>query len=184
MKKLSEKILYKGNWISLKEINYLGKKNEKLKWEGIDRTNTKNTVVMVAKLIPSNRYVFIKQYRPMIDNYIIGFPAGLMEDDDVCKNAIRELKEETGYLGEVESVSPILYSNAALLSDTVRLVTLTVDENVPANKKPVQHLEDEEDIEVMLVEKDNALGFLKDQQKNGTAVAIGCWYIFCGLEWN
>ncbi|MBR9648817.1 NUDIX hydrolase [Clostridium tyrobutyricum] len=184
MRKIDEKILYRGKWISLKEITYRGKKNDELKWESVERTNTVNTVVMLSKLIPSNRYILIKQYRAAIDNYVIGFPAGLMENDDAAENALRELKEETGYIGKVGSESPLLYSNAALLSDTVRLLGITVDENLPENKNPKQELEDSEDIEVILIEKHKIIDFLKKEQKSGTALGIGCWYVFCGLQNN
>lgn len=43
-----------------------------------------------------------KQYRPPIDKVCIEVPAGLVdagESAEVC--AVRELKEETGYVGEV-----------------------------------------------------------------------------------
>lgn len=182
MKKLLKKSLYKGKWISLNAITYLGKKNEKLVWEGIERTNTSKTVVILAKLVPSNRYVLIKQYRPVIDNYIIGLPAGLMEDDDIIENSLRELKEETGYKGKVTETSPTLYSNAALLSDTVRLVTVDIDETLPDNINPVQNLEAEEDIDVILVNENDVLNFLREQEGKNTAVGIGCWYIFYGLS--
>ncbi|EKN43065.1 NUDIX family hydrolase, partial [Clostridium botulinum CFSAN001627] len=98
MKKLEEKILYEGKWISFKEISYLNNEEKLLKWEAVERTNTTKAVVIVAKLVPTERYVFIKQYRPAIDNYVIGFPAGLLEQEDVEAEAKRELKEETGYV--------------------------------------------------------------------------------------
>lgn len=184
MRKLSQKTLYKGKWISLSEITYKGKNNEELKWEGIERTNFVNTVVMVARLIPSNRYVLIKQYRPVVDNYVIGFPAGLMEDENINKNALRELKEETGYIGEVKSVSPLLYSNAALLTDTIRLVNVDIDENLPENINPQQELEEAEDIKVILIEKNKIASFIRKEQKNGLSIGLGCWYVFCGLQNN
>lgn len=181
MKKISESTLYKGDWISLKETTYSGKKDEELKWESIERTNTVNTVVILAKLCPSNRYVLIKQYRVPIDNYIIGFPAGLMDDNDAGENALRELKEETGYTGKVTSISPLMYSNAALLSDTVRIVSVDIDENLPENLNPKQNLEDAEDIEVIVIEKNKILDFLRKEQKNGIGIGIGPWYIFTQL---
>lgn len=184
MKRLAKKMLYKGNWISLNEITYRGKQNEELKWESVERTNFVNTVVMVARLVPSDRYILIKQYRPVIDNYVIGFPAGLMEDGDISKNALRELKEETGYIGEVKSISPLLYSNAALLSDTIRLVNVDIDENLPENINPIQELEEAEDIDVILVEKSRISEFIREQQEKGLAVGLGCWYVFCGLPNN
>lgn len=182
MRILGKKMLYKGNWISLNEITYRGKNEERFKWESVERTNFVNTVVMVARLVPSGRYILIKQYRPVIDNYVIGFPAGLMEDANIEKNALRELKEETGYTGEVKSISPMLYSNAALLSDTVRLVNVDIDEKLTENINPEQELEETEDIEVILVEKDSISDFVMEQQKKGLAIGLGCWYVFCGLK--
>ncbi len=182
MKSIEEKILYKGKWIALKETAYTAKNGEEIRWESIERTNTNKTAIIIAKLVPSNRYVFIKQYRPAINNYILGFPAGLIEGESLEEEALRELKEETGYFGAVRSISPILYSNAALLADTVRLVTIEVDENLKENKNPVQHLEAEEEIEVILVSKSNVKEFLIEEQKNGTAVGVGPWYVFCGID--
>ena len=182
MKSIEEKILYKGKWIALKETAYTAKNGEEIRWESIERTNTNKTAIIIAKLVPSNRYVFIKQYRPAINNYILGFPAGLIEGESLEEEALRELKEETGYFGTVKSISPILYSNAALLADTVRLVTIEVDENLKENKNPVQHLEAEEEIEVILVSKSNVKDFLIEEQKNGTAVGVGPWYVFCGID--
>lgn len=182
VKNTEERILYKGKWISLKETIYKAKNGEEVRWESIERTNTSKTVVIAAKLIPSNRYVFIKQYRPAINNYILGFPAGLIEEENLEEEALRELKEETGYIGTIRSISPELYSNAALVSDTVRLANIEIDENLSQNKNPIQHLESEEEIEVLLVSKDNIKDFLLEEQKKGTAVGIGPWYLFCGLD--
>lgn len=182
MKKIEEKIMYKGKWISLKETTYKTENGHEVKWESIERTNTNKSVVIVSKLIPSNRYLFIKQYRPAIDNYIIGFPAGLVEGENLEEEALRELREETGYKGRIKGTSPVINSNAALLTDTVRLVSAEIDENDKENLNPKQQLETEEEIEVILVEKNKIKKFLLEEQKKGTAMGIGPWYIFCGLD--
>lgn len=182
MKRISEKTLYKGKWIELQEITYKGKNNEELKWERIKRTNTTNTVVIISKLIPSNRYIFIKQYRAAIDKYVIGFPAGLVEGDDICQNALRELEEETGYKGKVKSISPELYSNPALLTDKVTLAKVDIYEDVIENQMPIQKLEPDEDIEVIALHKEEINDFLLKEQKNGTAIGMGIWYVFYGLN--
>lgn len=51
----------------------------------------------------------------------------------------------------------------------------TIEENL----NPKQHLESEEEIEVVLVNKNNLKNFLLEEQAKGTAVAMGTWYIFC-----
>lgn len=182
MKKVEEKIVHKGKWISLKETTYITKNGEEVKWESIERTNTNKSVVIVSRLNPSNRYLFIKQYRPAINNYIIGFPAGLVEGENLEEEALRELKEETGYKGKIKGISPIMNTNAALLTDTVRVVSAEIDENDKENLNPKQQLEAEEEIEVILVEREKIKDFLLEEQKKGTAMGIGPWYIFCGLD--
>ncbi|NMM64641.1 NUDIX hydrolase [Clostridium sp. P21] len=179
MKKVEEKILYKAKWLALKQTTYKSENGETVNWESIERTNTSNTVVIIPKLVPSNRYLMIKQYRPAINNYVLGFPAGLVEGEDLEKEALRELKEETGYVGKVKSISPMLYSNAALLSDTVRVVNVEIDETLEENLNPKQHLESEEEIEVILVNRNNLKSFILEEQQRGTAVGMGPWYAFC-----
>ena len=47
MKRVSKKVLYEGEWVRMEEVTYLGKKNELLKWESIERTNTTSTVIAI-----------------------------------------------------------------------------------------------------------------------------------------
>ena len=63
----------------------------------------------------SPRILLQKQWRPPVDATVIEVPAGLIdpqESAEVC--AVRELKEETGYVGEVVGdgfgVSPIMFN--------------------------------------------------------------------------
>ncbi|WP_368488399.1 NUDIX domain-containing protein [Clostridium sp. BJN0013] len=182
MKRVSKKVLYEGEWVRMEEVTYLGKKNELLKWESIERTNTTSTVIIISKLMPSNRYIFIKQYRPAVDKYVIGFPAGLVENESLFESAVRELKEETGYNGRIKSVGPELYANPALVTDRVRVIKMEIDENLEENKNPKQQLEETEDIEVVALYKDEVREFLLREQSKGTAVAIAPWYVFYGLH--
>ena len=41
--------------------------------------------------------LIIASFRIPLRKYILEFPAGILEDDNVEENAVRELKEETGY---------------------------------------------------------------------------------------
>lgn len=89
IKKISEKILFEGRWLLLKESTYIGSNGREVKWECVERNPHRIVLVIIAKLMPSNRHVLIKQYRPAINNYIISFPVGVSEDDDISKEALR-----------------------------------------------------------------------------------------------
>ena len=151
MKKIDEKILYEGQWLSVSKTIYQTKEGKELSWECVHRKRSTVGVVIVARLMPSGRFILIKQYRPAIDGYIIAFPAGLGFNDP--NHALVELKEETGYTGEIKDVSPMLKTGASLIDDSARIVYIEVDERSSANQNPVQELEDAEDIEVCLVTK-------------------------------
>lgn len=52
-----------------------------------------------------------KQYRPPIDKVIIEVPAGLIDEGETPEEcAVRELREETGYVGVAEEKSPVMYN--------------------------------------------------------------------------
>jgi len=178
MKKINEKILYEGQWLSVRETIYQNKEGKELSWECIHRKRSTVGVTIVARLMPSTRFILIKQYRPAIDGYIIAFPAGLGFNDP--GHALVELKEETGYTGKIVDVSPVLKTGASLINDSTRIVYIEVDENMPANQDPVQELEEAEDIEVCLVTKEGAKGFLLQQIEKGAHVASNLWYVFSG----
>src|ERR1700733_9853825 len=118
MKKINEKIVYDGQWLSVRETIYQTKEGKALSWETVHRKRSTVGVVIVARLMPSRRFIFIKQYRPAIDGYIIAFPAGLGFNDP--DHALVELKEETGYIGKIVDVSPVLKSGASLVNDNAR----------------------------------------------------------------
>ena len=176
MKKLNEKTVYDGKWLSVSEIIYQTKEGKELSWECVHRKRSTVGVVIVARLIPSKRFILIKQYRPAIDGYIIALPAGLGFNDP--NHALVELSEETGYTGKIVDVSPVLKTGASLINDNARIVYIEVDENLPINQNPVQKLEDAEDIEVCLISKEDAKEFLLKQMEQGTNVAANLWYIF------
>lgn len=182
MKKLNEKTVYDGQWLLVRETIYQNKKGQELTWETVHRKRSTVGVVIVARLIPSKRFILIKQYRPAIDGYIIALPAGLGFNDP--NHALVELKEETGYTGKIVEASPVLKSGASLINDNARIVYIEVDENLPVNQNPVQELEDAEDIEVCLVSKEEAKDFLLGQIEQGVHVAANLWYMFCMSQHN
>ncbi len=178
MEKVCEKVLYQGRWLAIKQLHYLSNDKKPILWESITRKNTRKILVIKAQLKPSNRYVLIKQFRPSINNTVIGFPAGLAETDEVKKEALKELKEETGFSGKITAISPDLAFNPALTDEIVQIVSAEVDEHDPQNANPVQNLEPAEEIEVVLVKENQVKDFLLAEQKKGVHISIALWYLF------
>lgn len=187
MKKISEKILYRGKWLLLKEELFANTKNEKIHWETVERTNNCLSFGIIAKLIPSNRYILTKQFRQPINNYVIGLPAGVLDLDALSEEGlnnciIKELKEETGYTGHLKSKSPKLKLNPAIINHDFLIVEAEVDEQDPKNINIRQHLEPAEEIEIMLVKKEEIKNFLDEQIKQGVAIGSGLWFLTYNLS--
>ncbi len=176
MEQISEKKLYQGNWLTLVETVYRNKDGEEVVWESVRRRKPWVGVIAVAKLVPSARFILIKQFRPTLNGYVIGFPAGIGDGD--AEHALVELKEETGYTGVIKDISPVMKSNAGIINDSGMCVYIEVDEHAPDNQNPRQNLEPSEDIDVILVHKDKMKEFLLSEYENGTHIGGNLWYLF------
>ena len=114
-------------WLISLRITYTDPEGAERTWESAERLTRPATTdidgVGVAAILqdparPDDepRIVLQKQWRPPINQTCIEVPAGLMdpnESPETC--AIRELKEETGYIGELVQdksfdISPIMFN--------------------------------------------------------------------------
>lgn len=181
MKKIAERILFRGRWLTLKENICRTAEGREIRWECVERRNSRAVVVIVPRLVPSGRYAIIKQFRPALNGYIIGFPAGVAQTDDIAFEALKELREETGYIGTKVHLSPPLKFNPGTINDTVYVANVDIDENAPENISPKQELESCEDIVVFAKTPDEIRIFLNEEISKGTAVGGGLWYTFFGL---
>ena len=134
---LEEHLLYQGSWSSLVEFSYEDEKKQIRKWEGLHRKNNAEAVIIIAKMEPSERYIIIRQFRPPTNSYLLEFPAGLVDKGETRdQTAIRELSEETGYVGKVQKISPRLYSSPGIVSEAVSFAHIKIDENLHENQNP------------------------------------------------
>ena len=181
MRKIGENILFKGKWLSIKESVYINESGEEVRWESVDRSNSTNVVSVMAKMVPSGRIILIRQFRPSIDNFVIGFPAGLYSNEDPEEHALHELLEETGYTGKVTSRSPLLKTNAGTADTNMVIVCAEVDETLPVNQNPKQNLEPAEEIEVLLLHPSEIKDFITKEVEKGTSIGPGIWYFAISL---
>ena len=179
MKRVSQKILHQGKWLTFQEEVFETSQGERVLWETLRRNHPGQIGVVIARLMPSRRFVFIKQFRPAINGYILGLPTGMIGKNP--KDALRELKEETGYIGKIVDQSPALSANAGMINDDCTVVCVEINENDPRNKNPQQELEPTEVIEVILVKESQARKFLLAQGRKKIRISSGLWYIF-GLQ--
>ncbi|CAI6337312.1 unnamed protein product [Periconia digitata] len=154
-------------WATLVKITYSDPEGVTRDWEASERlTRPKGSdidgvgVVAIlqdpSKPDQSPRILLQKQWRPPVNATVIEVPAGLIdpkESAEVC--AVRELKEETGYVGEVVGegfgVSPIMFNDPGFCNTNLRMIHVTVDLSLPENQNPEPSLEENEFIETFSV---------------------------------
>ncbi len=180
MEKISEKIMYEGKWLSFVEITWRHEDGSIHVWESV-RRKLKNAIVIIPRLVPSNRFVLIKEYRAAVANFVIEFPAGLVEYDNIEEEALRELEEETGYVGTIREVSSLIDMNSAMTDATFQVAFVDIDETLEVNKNPQQKLDGAENIEVFTVAEEELSQFFKEMKDSGAHFVPSVWYYFSGL---
>jgi len=176
---LEEKTLYRNRWTELVELVYRDEKDQIRNWEGVHRSNRSSAVVIIPRLFPSGSFVLIRQFRPPTGKYMLEFPAGLIDEGETpSETALRELKEETGYMGRVESVTPPLYTSPGLLSESCYLTYVSIDEAIVENRFPQAENEPGESIEVIVLEAGKVLPYLEVASKNGDGIDIKLFTYF------
>lgn len=87
-------------------------------WESAERsTRPKDSpidgvgIVAILQKQSGPELLLQKQFRPPINKVVIEVPAGLVDEGESPEeSAIRELREETGYIGIAAEVSPIMFN--------------------------------------------------------------------------
>jgi len=204
-------------WLALKTLNYTDEKGAERKWDMATRTTKqaidKADAVLIIPILrhggsspnPNNSKklktstpatldtIIVRQYRPPMQAYTLEFPAGLIDKDETPeKAALRELYEETGYIGEqiIPASSPLLCMTPGLTDESVHMILVNVDLNDSRNVNPKQHLDAGENVEIKRIPLVGGLKEMLDQQQGGkggdggfTGVPISMLYTFAlGVE--
>eukprot|EP00622_Pseudochattonella_farcimen_P004532 FR739931.1.p1 GENE.FR739931.1~~FR739931.1.p1 ORF type:complete len:192 (+),score=23.85 FR739931.1:84-578(+) len=87
----------------------------------------------------------VAQYRPPVRRTTVELPAGLIDKNESAEAAaLRELREETGFVGSILHVSGEVCMSPGICDETVRIVVVDVDLTRPENQNPTQELDEGE----------------------------------------
>lgn len=118
------------------------------------------TWVNMVALTEDNQVIFVKQYRHGAGRIMVELPAGVVEDNEDPEIAARrELLEETGYVFDDISFVCELFANPATSGNITYTYLLT-----GGRKVQEQDLDPSEDIEVVLMDLEEAKQFLFDNK--------------------
>ena len=136
----------------------------------------KPDVAMVLPITKNGEIIFVRQYRHAFGDFFIELPAGHFDPtQEAAENAaMRELKEETGYIADNIQKIAVLHDKPGKDTNQIHLF---LAENVI--KVEEQNLDSTEDIEVLLIPKIDV--FNKIIQGN-ISVAETVAALFMGLK--
>ncbi|KXX73250.1 ADP-ribose pyrophosphatase [Madurella mycetomatis] len=150
-------------WMRLVKKTYKDPNGVTRTWESAERTTRPKGcdidgvgIVAILEKDTGPEIVLQKQYRPPVDRTVIELPAGLIDEGETAEQAaIRELKEETGYVAK--SLSPLLTCpvDPGFCNTNLRMVHVSIDMSLPENQDLKPELEENEFIEVFLVKLDS-----------------------------
>ncbi|KAK6820703.1 Nudix protein [Apiospora arundinis] len=177
-------------WIKLLKIDYTDARGKQRTWETAERrTRPKDGdidgvgIVAILEKSTGPEIVLQKQFRPPIDKVCIEVPAGLVDEGETAEQAaIRELREETGYVAEVAKTTPMMFNDPGFCNTNLRMVHVTIDMDLPENKDPKPQLEDDEFIEVFTAPLKDLWAECKKLEAEGYAIDARVGTLAEGIE--
>lgn len=134
----------------------------------------------------------MKQFRPPLDAFTLELPAGLIDEaEDPATAAIREFREETGYLGTVAGVLPASFLSPGLTNESACLVRLEVDMTLEHNRNihnnqvkndSLEGCEADRGLEKILLPRRGLLKALHKHEEQGTKVFAALYSFALGME--
>uniref|UniRef100_A0A8C2DGZ5 ADP-sugar pyrophosphatase n=1 Tax=Cyprinus carpio TaxID=7962 RepID=A0A8C2DGZ5_CYPCA len=147
---IKEELIVSGKWLKLEKTTYVDPSGSTRTWETAKRTtrvadSATDGVAIIALLkrtLHKDCVVMVKQFRPPMGCNTLEFPAGLIDDTESVETAaLRELKEETGYKGEVVGITPVSCLDPGLSNCTTQMVIVHINGDDTENVNPTQQLE-------------------------------------------
>ncbi|MDD4180615.1 MAG: NUDIX hydrolase [Victivallaceae bacterium] len=168
---LERKLLGSGTFIKVEQLDFIDRRGIKRRWESAGRVNSNGAAIIIAEIVPDEKLILVKQFRPPAWREVIEFPAGLIDaGESAAESAVRELREETGFEGEVKHVFDDVISAPGMSSEKLTVVMIKVDGAKYQNGLPASCQDESEDIETIVIHKDELFDFLKKSSNAGIAI--------------
>ncbi|RVX69447.1 hypothetical protein B0A52_06510 [Exophiala mesophila] len=187
-------------WITLKKITYTDPTGKQRLWESAERqTRAKHSqidavgVVAVLNDPKSSQgpgLLLQKQFRPAVNAVAIEVPSGLIDEgEDPSTTAIRELKEETGYIGTIPGDAKaaegfVMWNDPGFCNTNTKMIFVEVDMSDPRNQKEnlKPEMEEGEFIESFTLPLDNLWNELAKLEQDGYAIDARVGTLAQGME--
>jgi len=97
METISKETVWEGSFVRSVLLTYKDHSETLRNWEAVERVNC-DGIVAIVPVTKNGDFLLIRQFRPVVNNFVIEFPAGLSDrGESLVDAARRELIEETGY---------------------------------------------------------------------------------------
>jgi len=169
---VDRKIVWEGNFIRALLLEYRDEKGEIRRWEAVERVNC-NGIVVIIPVTKEGDLLLIRQFRPVLNNYVIEFPAGLNDKGETLLDAARrELIEETGYTSEIFELMAEGPVSSGLSTEV--LTVFLASEALPASPalREKYPIEETESIELVRTPLMTAYDTIKEYRGKGDAVDL------------
>ena len=169
---IDKKIVWQGKYLRSLIITYRDRFGNTKNWEAVERINC-NGIVAVVPVTVEKEFLLIRQFRPVVNKFVIEFPAGLNDKMESLEEvARRELVEETGYDSE-----EIIFLAEGPVSSGMSSEILTVF--LAKNTRPASHSikekypsDESEDIEVIKTPISKIYKILETRKRYGDYIDL------------
>lgn len=169
-KLLDKKTAYKGKRIVVEELHYKNPRTNEILYR--EHVLAGHAAIIIPET-EDGKFIMIREPRTPVGLTVLAFPAGMLEEGETEEEgAIRELEEETGYrarsIKKLREVYPAIgYSNEKTI------IFLAKD-----FAKTQRHLDETEDIEVVMIPKEEVKEMLDNGEIKTSSEAIGLLHYF------
>lgn len=155
---ISDDAVYNGKFIDMKQTLY-AVDGDIFSWEYATRKNKTKAVMIVAH--NNGKLLLTSEYRVPIKGREIGFPAGLVEEnEDISDAIVREFKEETGMnIDKIYDISGEVYNSCGITDESIFIAFCECSGKISG-----KFLEKQEDIKAFLVDKNDIIKLLNDKE--------------------